>query len=146
MKWIIGLLALALFPSAALAQTVGTASPYTFVVPLQFSSIPEANSVTVACTVSRLGIGATGGVATGNLVARGETRLAIAGGRYSGDVTVPTTWTMAGATGASYQCVYTLAGPQAGGGTFSATGALDYQRLTGRHITSAVEFAEGPIS
>jgi hypothetical protein len=145
MKWIVSFLVLLLAPTAAFAQ-VGTASPYTFTVPVQLENLPETTQVRVSCSVSRLGVGATGSFSADNLVALGETTVTVTGGRYNADVSVPTTWRRAGATGASYQCAYSLTGPQAGGGTFSANSAAAYERVTGRHVTSAVTWAEGPIS
>lgn len=149
MKWLACFLVALLVPTVALAQA-GTASSYTFTVPLQLENVPEANTVVVTCHVSRLPLGRDGRLVTGavsveNEVALGEATLTITGGRYSGDVTVPTTWRMAGATGASYSCNYRLTGPRADGVTFSATNGDSYTRATGRRITSATTFAEGAI-
>jgi hypothetical protein len=145
MKWLACFLMLLLAPTAALAQ-VGTASPYTFTVPLQLENLPETTQVRVTCDVSRIAAGATGALSNENVVAHGETTVSVTGGRYNADVTVPTTWRRAGATGASYQCGYTLMGPQAGGGTFAANSAGAYTSATGRRVTSSVTWSEGPIS
>lgn len=144
MKFLACFVALLLMPAAASAQ-VGTTSPYSFTVPLRLENVPEATSARIACAVSRLGAGVTGAFSAENEVARGETTVTISGGRYSGDVVVPTTWRRAGAAGTSYQCSYTLMGPSASGGAFAAGSAAMYTRVTGRTITSAVGFAEGPI-
>ena len=144
MKWMVCFLMLLFVPTAALAQ-VGTASPYTFTIPLQLENVPETTQVRISCGVSRLAAGATGSLSAENELARGETTVTVTGGRYSGDVVVPTTWRRLGATAVSYMCGYTLMGPRAGGGSFTANSPASYTGATGRRITSSIAFVEGAI-
>ena len=140
----LALLALA-FAAPAHAQ-MGSPAPYTFTVPVRLENLPETTSVSVDCAVSTLGVGVDGGMADANLVARGETTSVVTGGRFNGDVTVPTVYRTAW-TGhaASYTCGIYLIGSTSAGAPFRVSAPVMYTRVTGRPITSSVAIVTGTV-
>lgn len=146
MKWIVCCLLALSSAAPAMAQT-STVSPFTFTVPVRVENAPGVTRVNIDCLVSRLDAGVDGYAAESNIIARGNVNVNVTGGRYSGDVSVPTVLRVATPAGArGYACQLTLAGPHASGsGMFGVTNAAGYTRMTGHAVTSSTMAASGVV-